>query len=100
MQISHSVTCDQLDCSKSIQRQPTDKTPEEVLQIGLGDRRTLYNFIRREGYPYEEPMYKEGSYDVGLSTMCTTPVYFLWIKLTIEQGDRLIEKYNIYESHR
>lgn len=99
IKISHDVHCDQLDCSINIARQPTDKTPEQVLELGMDDRRTHYHFIRRDGYPLDGPLYEDGYYDVGLSTMFTgsPPDYFLWIKLTLEQGERMIEKYGIYE---
>lgn len=66
--------------------------------MGLDDRRTHYHFILREGYPTDGPLYQDSYYDVGLSTMRPgEPDYFLWIKLTREQGDGLIEKHGIYE---
>lgn len=99
MRISHHVHCDQLDCSVSVQRQPTDLTPEQLLEMGLNERRTHYHFIRRdEAFPCDGPLYQNGYYDVGLSTIRSEgPDYFLWIRLTIEQGDRLIEKHGLYE---
>ena len=90
MSMTPQVWCDQLDGSVSFSRQPTDKTPEEVLQIGLREVNTLWNFIKREAMCGDEAYY-----DVGCCTLGKRPEYFLWIKLSIEDGDKLVKKYKL-----
>lgn len=87
--LSNNVQVDQLDCSKSWARIKTDKTLDEILDIGLKDHRTLYNFIYRYPVGIEEEYF-----DVGLSTMAS-PSYFIWIKLDIKNGIKLINKYKL-----
>jgi hypothetical protein len=91
--LSRNVKVDQLDCSVSVRRQPTDKTILEVLTLGL-ENSSFYHFIHREGMNWLD---EEEYYDVGLSTCGLTPDYFLWIKLSIEQGNKLIQDYNLDE---
>jgi hypothetical protein len=87
MSVALHVYCDKLDCSESFARQPTDKTPEWVLDRALSVD-SHFHFIERDD--------SCGRYfDVGLSTLMGSPDYFLWIKVSIEEGERLIEKYNL-----
>lgn len=92
IKVASQVRVDQLDCSVSCARQPTDKTVEEVLKLGLNDAHTLYSFILRAG----QGMY-EDYYDVGLSTIGVRPEYFLWIELSIDNGLALIKKFKLKE---
>jgi len=63
--LSKKVLVDQLDCRVSFCRQPTDKTVEEILNMGLNEKPTHYHFIYR---PKLSEMFDE-HFDVGLSTM-------------------------------
>jgi hypothetical protein len=87
MALAYHVYCDELDCSKSFSRQPTNKTPQEVFEIGLKTPRTLYTFIYRD--------WEKKFFDVGLSTIGQVPNYFLWISLDIENGEKLIKKFKL-----
>ena len=102
MAMSPNVHTDELDCSKSCHRVDSDKTPEEVLQIGLSQKNTMYNFIFRDQYFLpQEYLDDEGKnpnrnyWDVGLCTIGNRPDYFLWIWLEEEDGMKLVEKYNL-----
>lgn len=90
MAVADKTWVDELDCSKSWLRQPTDKTPVEVLELGLKIK-SHYTFIFRQGYGH--PDY----FEAGLSTICKTPDYFLWINLSVEQGLKMIEKWGLKE---
>lgn len=90
MALSYRVWCDELDCSKGFARQPTNKTPQEVFEIGLKTPGTLYTFIRRDYRGFEKEFF-----DVGLSTIGQAPNYFLWISLDIENGEKLIKKFKL-----
>jgi hypothetical protein len=90
--LSRDVKVDQLDCSVSFARQKTDKSILEVLTLGL-ENSSHYHFIHRSALFADEEPY----YDVGLSTCGLAPEYFLWIKLNIEQGNKLIQDYNLDE---
>lgn len=90
MALAYHFYCDELDCSKSFARQPTDKTSREVLEIGLRTPGTLYNFIYRDYRAWDKEFF-----DVGLSTIGQAPNYFLWISLDIEDGEKLIKKFKL-----
>jgi len=90
MALAYHVHCDELDCSKSFARQPTDKTPQEVFEIGLKTPGTLYTFIHRDYRGWEQDFF-----DVGLSTIGQVPNYFLWISLDIENGEKLIKTFKL-----
>ena len=93
MALAYHVYCDELDCSKSFSRQPTNKTPQEVFEIGLKTPGTLYTFIRRVRRDYRG--FEKEFFDVGLSTIGQAPNYFLWISLDIENGEKLIKKFKL-----
>ena len=95
MELSDFVTTDELDCSKSFHRIATNKTPIEVLEIGLSDKHTFYSFIFRPAQGSQEE-----HFELGLSTMLLKPDYFLWIRLSIVDGNALAKKYKLerYES--
>lgn len=90
MAVAYKVWADEIDCAKSAHRRQTDKTPEEVLEIGLNTI-SHYTFIYRDGYG--QPDY----FETGLSTLGNNPYYFLWINLSIEQGLKMIEKWGLKE---
>ncbi len=95
--ISYATRVDQLDCSVSFARQPTKKTVEEVIAIGLHkDTSTLFNFIYRDMsfLPQEYPE-NHNYWEIGFSTLCLTPDYFLWINLLPEDGYKLVKKYGL-----
>ncbi len=90
MSIAEKVWADELDCKKSYARQPTDRTPEEVLKMGL-EIPSNFVFVLRNGYT--SPNY----FETGLSTLTTHPYYYLWITLSVEDGLKVIEKYNLQQ---
>ena len=90
MELSKSVTTDELDCSKSFHRIATDKSPIEVLELGLTGKHTFYSFIFRPAQGSQEE-----HFEVGLSTMLMKPDYFLWIRLSIVDGNKLAKKYDL-----
>ena len=87
--LSSWTATDQLDCSVSFLRQSTDKTPLEVLSMSLKKGFFVFNLMNAP-YRGEEPYF-----DVGCSTIGGNVDYFLWINLTIENGNKLIKKYNL-----
>lgn len=91
MALADEVRVDELDCSKSMCRTQTDQTVEQVLQHCLADRKTHYTMILRDRRDYGGNLY----FEVGASTMMNTPDYFLWIDLTVENGRKLIEDFNL-----
>jgi hypothetical protein len=93
MEVADHIKVDQLDCSVSIHREATDKTPEEVLQFVLAEKRPHCVMIEREmGFVGQKDYW-----DVGASTFDTSPTYFLWIKLSIPVGEALIKEFELQE---
>lgn len=96
--VAQSINVDELNCDKSFRRRPTNKTVDEIISLGFLCNHTHYSFIFRDTsflpqeYPENHPYF-----DVGLSTMTTPTDYFLWIKLSPEEGRKLIEKYKLEE---
>lgn len=89
--IAKSIRVDQLDCNVSWCREDTNKTIEEVLQVGLKDKNTFYNFIIR--HPTDN---LPGRTDIGLSTEVGTGItYFLWINVNIDKAYKLVKKYKL-----
>lgn len=91
--VSKIIRVDELDCSKSFTRQSTDKTVEEVLEIGLNNSKTHYNFIYRDMSFNGQKDY----WDVGFCTICLNPDYFLWIELEPDKGYEIINKFKLKE---
>jgi len=88
MECARRIFVDELDCSKSFRRVPSDKTPQEILDMGLNDSKTKYHCILRDlSFLPQEFKDNDGRnpnrnyWDVGLSTIGMTPEYFLWIEL-------------------
>lgn len=91
MLLANYIYVDELDCAKSFARQQTDKTIEEVFEIALNNKSTLWNFIYRPHLFNGENPY----FDIGCSTIGLKPDYFLWIRLSVENGEKLIKKYKL-----
>jgi hypothetical protein len=93
LSLAFDVRVDQLDCSVSWTRQPTDKTIEEVLQLCLAAKNSHYVCILRDERDYVTgKMY----YDIGASTMNTQDTdYFLWINIDMEPAEKLIKEFNL-----
>jgi hypothetical protein len=89
MSISKWIKTDQLDCKISFRRQNTDKTPEEVLTMGLKDKFTLWHYVIR--YQYENIPART---DIGLSTGIEI-TYFLWIDVDVDKAYDLAMKYKL-----
>lgn len=93
VKVSKRTWTDQLDCSISWTRQPTDKTVEGVLALGLEHSHTHYTFILRDSMGG----LRIPCFEIGLSTIGMRPEYFLWIELSIENGVALIKKFKLKE---
>lgn len=86
---SNTVTVDQLDCSSSWRRQISNTSPDEVLNLGLSMKSTIWTFQHKDfPLPY---------FDIGCRVMGKRIDYFLWIVVSIEEGTKLVEKYKLKE---
>lgn len=86
---------DCLNCTKSFRRQPTEFDPTEYFRL-FGDRK-LHNIFK-----YHPNCFGIGkdAYEIGSCTMdahCHATDYFLFIYLSVEDGEKLIKKYNLQE---
>ena len=87
--LANSVKADELDCAISLARQPTNKWPLEVLQMGLKNDNTLWTFIIRKNSEYYPPYT-----DIGCRTG-RDPEYFLWIDMDIDEAMKIVKKYKL-----
>jgi hypothetical protein len=93
LQLSTSVRVDQLDCSVSWCRQPTEKSVSEIIEIWENSK-GVFNCIFRDLKSFMPE--SESYWDVGLSTF--GPIsYFLWIELKPEDGDQLVKEFDLKE---
>lgn len=90
MAVSTKVWTDELDCSKDWSRVRSEKTPDEVIAIGLKAKNTLWSFIHREAMCGDEAYF-----DIGLSTIGLKPEYFLWIHVPVSKGVKIIEDFSL-----
>ena len=92
MSISKWIKADELDCNVSFARKDTDKTPEEVLKMGLKDKNTFWNFIIRDSKDWIE-----ANSDIGLSVrpVKLETTYFLWIDVDVDKAYDLAMKYKL-----
>lgn len=83
---------DQLDCSVSLSRQPTDKTIQEILDISDSYKFNHWTFIiRKDPFEIEDPYI-----EVGLSTSGLNQVaYLIWIQCDIKHLDYFINEYGL-----
>lgn len=78
-----NVYCDQLDCSVSVCRQPTNRTIDEIMAMET----VRFDFIFRS---------YENIYQFVAATMNPLkPDYFIWIDLEPLEGDKIVEKYKL-----
>lgn len=84
---------DQLDCSVSFRREKTEKTLDEIIDLCetnpahftiIERRDSLGRFHGHESY-----------YEIGASTLGGGVNYFIWILVSIENGEKLIKKYKL-----
>ena len=88
--LANRIFTDELDCSISMYREPTNLTILEILEKGLNQKFTHFHFMERNSL-------WRNYFDVGLSTGGDQPHYFLWIEVLPEQAQILIEKYNLQQ---
>jgi hypothetical protein len=93
MDMAFYIKVDQLDCSVSIARQPTDKSVDWVVDTIVSDPTSHLTCIERQPMFYDSEPY----FDIGGSTMCKRPEYFLWIMVRVPNAEKLIEKYKLKE---
>jgi hypothetical protein len=91
MAVASLIHTDQLDISVSWRREPTKKTPEEVLQLGLKSKDPFWVFIFRH-IPREYV-------DVGVVATVRDKDkhvdYFLWVEISHESAHNLVSKYKL-----
>ena len=75
----------------TIRRRPTDKSIWWVIKHVLESKHNHFAFIERDGLLSETNPY----FDVGCSSMASDTDYFLWIRIPIEAGENLVEKYQL-----
>lgn len=92
IKLADSIRVDELDCKRSFSRQDTKLSVDEVIKKGEENTNTMYNFIFCPAI-CSEPAY----YDVGLSTMNIGVNYFLWITVSVFNGQSLIDKFKLEE---
>lgn len=90
MTLATSIRVDHLP-GGSFRRMPTQKNIPWVLNHILESIRPHFAFIEREPFADDDLPY----FDVGASTMCNSPEYFLWIHVPPESAETLIEKYSL-----
>lgn len=84
---------DELNCSESIARRKTDKTLDEIISL-CETTPSHFTIIERAdsiGRFHDHERY----YEIGASTLSTEISYFIWILVSVEEGERLIKKYNL-----
>jgi len=91
--VRHNV--DVLNCARSFRRVPTEYDPTEY--FNLFGKRKLHNIFK-----FHPNVFGKGQhfYEIGSCTMDAhdhDADYFLFIYLTIEEGDKLIKKYDLHE---
>lgn len=72
-------------------REPIDTPIKEIMDLCLRDTKRHMTFIERDERDYGGLLY----FEVGLSTMGIKPEYFVWINISIENGEKLIKKYSL-----
>lgn len=87
--LSYDSHIDVLDCSKSFRRQQcTTKTIQEMVD---GANTKHHNVCIDRSIQHEDSLYGE----IGYSTITTEPEYFLFIFVTLENLQILVDKYNL-----
>ena len=88
IKISTEWWVDILDCKTSFARKRIDMSLEDIMK--KFDDSSHFSIIHRRGY--EDPWYGEIAFR---SWEPNEPDYFLWIKITENDLNRLIKKYNL-----
>jgi len=91
LEVSFLTETDELDCNKSFSRYSSNKTPQEVLELCLSKSAHFVFILKDEREQFGEKDY----FDVGCSTLTASPDYFLFISLSIEDGNKLIKKHDL-----
>lgn len=86
------VDVDKLDNSWA--REPTEKPIFWVMNHILTSGSYHLSFIERPPF-HEDSQF--AFFDIGCSSLASDPEYFLWIRVSIERGESLIQKYNLEE---
>lgn len=90
LQNAFDVKCEELDHDKG-GRIPTNKTPQELLQLAAQSPDTIYRFIKRN---YEHLPF----FEFALRTSDHEQEYFLIIKLKNMFGRIIVDKFNLLPS--
>ena len=92
LRASYRSWVDELDCSKSFARQPSDRSFDEVLESCLRIPRAHWSIIRREAIG-DRPLH----YEFGCSTLGTRPEYFIWVSVRPQLAEQLLRKEKLLE---
>jgi len=92
MKVSFRMWVDELDCKKSLARQPSHKTVADFFNLSKSGVKILWNCILREPVG-DNPAYA----DIGGSTLINPggPDYFLWVHVPIPEAEALIRKFKL-----
>ncbi len=84
---------DELDCSVSFCRKSTEKTLDEIIHLCETNpaHLTLIERCDSIGRFHDHENY----YEIGASTLGIGVDYFIWILVSIENGEKLIKKYEL-----
>ena len=82
---------DELDVSKSFRRQRIDDSFSLVLHNCLNDKSTHWVILFRDKVVSDDVEH----YEFGASTMTEKPTQFLWIKVSVEDAERLFKRYKL-----
>jgi len=92
LRASYRSWVDELDCSKSLARQPSDRSFDAVLESCLRYSRAHWSIIRREAIG-DRPLH----YEFGCSTLGTQPEYFIWVLVRPQLAEQLLRKEKLLE---
>lgn len=84
---------DELDCSVSVARKSTKKTLDEIIDLCETNSAHFTVIERRDSIGRFHD--HENYYEIGASTLGIGVDYFIWILVSIENGEKLIKKYKL-----
>lgn len=84
---------DELDCSVSWCRKSTEKTLDEIINL-CENNSAHFTLIERQD-TLARYFGHETYYEIGASTLGIGVDYFIWILVSIEDGEKLIKKYKL-----
>lgn len=93
--LSFHYWLDELDCSVSFHRKSTEKTLDEIINLCETEPAHFTLIERCDSIGRFHDHDHENYYEVGASTLGIGINYFIWILVSIEDGEKLIKKYEL-----